>query len=184
MILLTSIISCNNTETKKEAVQTGISNDSLVKRGDYLVNAIGGCDDCHSPKKMGPQGPEVDMEKRFSGYPAERPFGKVDSNVIKNGMLVFSGDLLAFAGPWGISFAANISSDETGIGGWTNDQFKKALREGKWKGLDGSRPLLPPMPWQTFKNLTDDDISAIFAYLKSSKPVRNIVPSPKLPNEL
>jgi cytochrome c553 len=183
-MLFTFLFSCNNAETKKEAAQVPVSNDSLIKRGDYLISAIGGCDDCHSPKKMGPQGPEVDIEKRFSGYPGDRPFGKVDSNIIKNGMLVFSGDLLAFAGPWGVSFAANISSDETGIGGWSNDQFKKALREGKWKGLDGSRPLLPPMPWQTFKNLTDDDISAIFAYLKSTKPVRNIVPSPKQPGEL
>ncbi len=184
VMLFTFLFSCNNVETKKESAQVPISNDSLIKRGDYLISAIGGCDDCHSPKKMGPQGPELDMDKRFSGYPADRPFGKVDSNIIKNGMLVFSEDLLAFAGPWGVSFAANISSDETGIGGWTNDQFKKALREGKLKGIDGSRPLLPPMPWQTFKNLTDDDISAIFAYLKSTKPVRNIVPSPKQPSEL
>lgn len=183
-LLLTFIFSCNNVETKIETTQAPISNDSLIKRGNYLVSAIGGCDDCHSPKIMGPKGPEVDMERRFSGYPADRPFGKVDSNIIKNGMIVFSGDLMACAGPWGVSFASNISSDETGIGGWTNDQFKKALREGKWKGLDGSRTLLPPMPWQTFKNLNDEDINAIFAFLKSTKPVRNIVPSPKQPNEL
>ena len=183
-MLFIFLFSCNNAETKKEAGQTAISNDSLIKRGDYLISAIGGCDHCHSPKKMGPDGPEVDMEKRFSGYPADRPFGKIDSNIINNGNVVFTGDLLAFAGPWGVSFAANISSDETGIGGWTNEQFKKAIREGKWKGLDGSRTLLPPMPWQNFKNLNDEDISAIFAYLKTTKPIRNIVPSPKQPNEL
>jgi hypothetical protein len=98
-------------------------------------------------------------------------------------MIVFSGDLMAAAGPWGVSFSANISGDETGIGSWTEEQFKKALREGKWKGLDGSRTLLPPMPWQNFKHLNDDDINAIFAYLKTTKPIRNIVPLPKLPGE-
>ena len=183
-ILFTYIVSCNNPEPKKETATTEISNDSLIKRGDYLVSAIGGCDDCHSPKKMTAHGPEIDMDKRFSGYPADRPFGKVDSNIIKNGMLVFSGDLMAFAGPWGVSFAANITSDETGIGTWSIDNFKKAMREGKLKGTEGTRPILPPMPWQTFKNMTDDDLSAIFAFLKSTKPIRNVVPAPKHPGEL
>jgi hypothetical protein len=182
-ILLAFFISCNNADTKKETAATAISNDSLIKRGNYLVSSIG-CDDCHSPKKMTAQGPVVDIEKRFSGYPAERPFGKVDSNVIKNGMVIFSGDLLAAAGPWGVAFAANISGDDTGMGSWTIEQFKKAMREGKWKGMDGNRPLLPPMPWQNFKNLTDEDLGAVFAYLKSTKPVKNIVPAPKQLSEL
>jgi len=146
--------------------------------------SVMGCDDCHSPKKMTDHGPEVDLEKRFSGYPAGRPFPKVDSNLIKNGMAVFTGDLQAAAGPWGVSFAANISSDETGIGNWKFENFKKALREGKTKGLDGARPILPPMPWQDFKNLTDDDIAAVFAFLKSTKPISNVVPAPKQLNEL
>lgn len=182
-MLLTFFISCNNADTKTETATTAISNDSLIKRGNYLVSSIG-CDDCHSPKKMTAQGPVVDMEKRFSGYPADRPFGKVDSNVVKNGMVIFSGDLLAAAGPWGVSFAANISGDDSGMGSWTIEQFKKAMREGKWKGMDGNRPLLPPMPWQNFKNLTDEDLDAVFAYLKSTKPVKNIVPAPKQLSEL
>ena len=182
-ILVLCIISCNNNDAKKTEAQAPVSNDSLVKRGGYLVASIG-CDDCHSPKKMGPQGPEVDMENRFSGYPAGRTFGKVDSNIIKSGMVVFSGDLTAAAGPWGVSFAANISSDETGLGNWTFEHFKKAMREGKWKGMDGNRPLLPPMPWQNFKNLNDEDLNAIFLYLKSTKPINNVVPAPKQLSEL
>lgn len=82
----------------------------------------------------------------------------------------------AIAGPWGISFTANITSDSTGIGMWTLDQFKKAFKEGKYKGLDNSRPLLPPMPRQNYKNIKDEDAEAIFAFLKSTKPVHNIVP--------
>jgi len=182
-ILSAFAISCNNTETKKEVANAPASKDSLIKRGEYLVSIIG-CDHCHSPKKMTPQGPVIDMDNRFSGYPADRPFGKVDSNIIKNGKVVFSADLLAAAGPWGVSFAANISGDETGIGNWTEDQFKKAITQGKWKGMDGGRMLLPPMPWESFKNLKDEDVSAIFAFLKSTKPVKNIEPAPKQLSEL
>ncbi|HNP00934.1 MAG TPA: diheme cytochrome c-553, partial [Ferruginibacter sp.] len=53
--LTAAVISCDNQKENKTTVQA-ISNDSLVKRGAYLVNSIG-CDDCHSPKKMGPHGP-------------------------------------------------------------------------------------------------------------------------------
>lgn len=184
-ITIISIASCNYEDAKKGADDKAATptNEEMVKRGEYLVSSIG-CDDCHTPKKMGAMGPEPDMDKRFAGYPADRPFGKLDSNIIKNGMVVFSGDLLAAAGPWGVSFAANISGDETGLGGWTIDQFKKAMREGKWKGMDGTRPLLPPMPWQNFKNLTDDDLAAVFAFLKSTKPQKNVVPNPKQLSEL
>jgi cytochrome c553 len=172
-----TVISCDTNKAKTTA-QT-ISNDSLIKRGSYLVNAMG-CDDCHSPKQMGAHGPEIIPELRFSGYPSTRPLAKVDTNVIKNGWALFGPDLTNAVGPWGMSFAGNISSDETGIGTWSEKQFFKVIREGKLKGLDGSRDLLPPMPWFVYKNLNDHDIRSIFAYLKSTKPVENIVPAPKL----
>ena len=181
-VVTITVISCNNNETAKASSRV-ISNDSLVKRGSYLVNAIG-CDDCHSPKKMGVHGPEIIPETRFGGYPSTRPISKVDTNVIKNGWIMLGPDLTNAVGPWGMSFAGNISSDETGIGTWSEKQFFKVLREGKFKGLDGSRDLLPPMPWFVYKNLSDDDIRSIFAYLKSGKPVKNIVPAPKQLSDL
>ncbi len=162
---------------------TNVAKESPVKRGEYLVISIG-CDDCHSPKKMGAQGPEPDMDLRLSGYPSSRPLPPIDKNALKNGWMLFVGDLTAAVGPWGVSFAANLTSDSTGIGNWTEAQFKKSLREGKYKGLDNGRPILPPMPWQNFRNLTDDDIAAIFAYLKTTKPVNNVPPAPKAPTEL
>ena len=174
-IMATCIVSCNNSDTKKEATQGVISNDSLIKRGAYLV-AISGCDDCHTPKKMGAMGPEPDMELRLSGYRSDVPLPPVDTNVIKKGWVLGNAELTGWAGPWGASFAANITSDETGIGSWTEEQFKKALTQGKWKGMDSNRTLLPPMPWQGFSNLTDEDVKAIFAFLKSTKPVKNIEP--------
>jgi hypothetical protein len=143
-----------------------------------------GCNDCHSPKKVGPKGPEIIEELLLSGYPSDRPVVTFDSKLIKEGFAMFYPDLTAAAGPWGISFAANLTPDETGIGNWSEEQFKKALTEGKLKGLDGSRTLLPPMPWVNYISLTDEEIHAVFTYLKSIKPVKNIVPNPISPDKM
>ena len=168
-------VSCNDAATEKTAAAT--TSESDVDRGKYLVETIG-CDDCHSPKKMGARGPELIEELRFSGYPQDRPVLKPDSNEVKKGWMVFAPDLTQAVGAWGVSFSANITSDSTGIGSWTEEQFFKAMREGKSKGLDNTRPMLLPMPWQNFAKLKDADLRAMFAYLKSTKPVRNIVPAP------
>ena len=93
-------------------------------------------------------------------------------------------DLTSAAGPWGVSFAANITSDETGIGYWTEEQFFTAIRKGKYKGLEGSRNLLPPMPWQVYSGMTDTDLKAIYEYLQTTKPVSNIVPAPIAPEDI
>jgi hypothetical protein len=111
------------------------------------------------------------------------PIAKVDGDVLKSWVL-FNQSLTAFVGPWGVSFAANISSDETGIGNWTEEQFFKAIREGKYKGMDNTRPMMPPMPWTQYRTATDEDLRAIFAYLKSTPPVENRVPAPIPPTEL
>jgi Cytochrome c len=192
-IFTATLVSCNNDagnknnaalSTSDNSTQTAsISNDSLVKRGNYLVSSIG-CDDCHSPKTMGPQGPQLDMEHRLSGYPADRPISKVTGEAMKNGWILMGGDLTSSVGPWGMSFAANLTSDSTGIGNWTEAQFITAIRKGKYKGIETNRDLLPPMPWQNFNHLGDDDLRAIFAYLKSTKPVHNVVPAPKAPTQL
>ena len=181
--LILGLIACTSGVAKTETTSAIISNDSLIKRGSYLVNAMG-CDDCHTPKKFGPNGPELDMEHRFGGHLANSPVAKVNTSVIKDGWALFAMDLTSAVGPWGQSYAANISSDATGIGNWSEEQFMRALREGKSKGLKEGRPLLPPMPWFMYKNLNDTDIKAIFAYLKTSKPVENRVPGSKTLAEL
>ena len=155
-----------------------MTKEEMVKRGAYLVNTIG-CDDCHSPKQMGPDGPEIIPELRLSGYPSDRPLTIADTNVVKKGWMLFSDDLTTAVGPWGQSFAANLTSDATGTGNWKEEQFIKAIREGKYKGLDNTRPLLMPMPWFVYKNLTDDDLKSIFAFLQTTKPVKNVVPAPR-----
>lgn len=177
-LFLVIFYSCKDSSANERKESIVMSNDQMVQRGSYLVNSMG-CDDCHSPKQMGPNGPEVIEELRLSGYPSDRPFNKVDTNVVNTGWMMFGPDLTNAAGPWGESFAANLTPDSTGIGNWKEEQFVKAIREGKYKGLDNTRPLLPPMPWFAYKNLNDEDIKSIFAYLKSLKPVKNVVPVPK-----
>ncbi|HEX7902260.1 MAG TPA: diheme cytochrome c-553 [Chitinophagaceae bacterium] len=180
--VVVALVACADSKSTSQKV-AAISPDSLIKRGEYLVTSIG-CDDCHTPKKMGPQGPELDLDRRFSGHPSTEVLGKPDQSVFKNGYILFGMGLTTAVGPWGASYAANISSDTTGIGMWTEEQFFRAIRKGLSKGLEGNRPLLPPMPWFVYKNLNDDDLRSVFAYLKSTKPVKNVVPQPKGLKEL
>lgn len=171
-----------NPEVPKQVVRnppatTAVHKEDVVKRGEYLVGIMG-CADCHAPKKLTPQGPAPDMDRFLSGYNSTQPLGKFDKSILKTGeWVVFNGQSTAFAGPWGISFAANLTPDETGIGTWSFEQFNTAMRKGKYRGLENSRPLLPPMPWFNYVNLADEDMRAIFAYLKSIKPVSNVVPA-------
>ena len=90
-----------------------------------------------------------------------------------------SGDLTAWSGPWGISYAANLTPDEeTGTGAWDEAMFVSAIRSGQHLG--GGRPILPPMPWENYRGMTDEDLKAVFAYLKSLPPIKNQVPEPVL----
>jgi hypothetical protein len=82
--------------------------------------------------------------------------------------------LTSFTGPWGTSFARNLTPDNaTGIGRWSEQDFIKVLRTGI--RLNGE-PLRPPMPWEWHSQLTDDDLRAMFAYLRSIPPISNEVP--------
>jgi mono/diheme cytochrome c family protein len=166
-----------------EVAEAPLTEDAIVKRGEYLVTILG-CHDCHSPKRIGAQGPELIPELLLSGYPADRPLARVVPEALQNGWALFNEDLTAGVGPWGASFAANITSDDTGIGTWSLEQFKRALTEGKYKGLEGGRMLLPPMPWFNFVQMADEDIEAIFKYLQSTPPVPNVVPTPIALDEL
>lgn len=177
VVTIGGLYACSNVKSTDEKKSPIPTEAEMVKRGEYLVSSVG-CDDCHSPKKMGPNGPEMIPELRFSGYPSDRPIQKELGTSGKMGWMLFGGDLTNAVGPWGMSFAANITSDETGIGNWTEHHFITAMRTGKMKGLENGRQMLPPMPWFNFRNMTDEDLKSIFAYLKTTKPVRNIVPAP------
>jgi hypothetical protein len=88
--------------------------------------------------------------------------------------------MTAWAGPWGISYAANLTPDRnTGLGIWNEEMFVKAMRTGKHMGA--GRDILPPMPWQGVAGLTDDDIKSIYAYLRTVPPIVNHVAAPVAP---
>lgn len=153
---------------------------SQVEWGAHLVS-IGGCNDCHTPKKMTAMGPVNDSSLLLSGHPAGMPLPVVDRKDMESKGISLTQTLTFWIGPWGISYAPNITSDSTGIGNWKEDQFIACIRKGKWMGLDNARTLLPPMPWQGMSQMTDDELKAMFAYLKSTKPINNVVPAPQPP---
>ena len=150
-----------------------------VERGRYLVTSIG-CGDCHSPKKMSANGPEEDHARFLSGHPETSNFPPPPRLGAGPWIASTSWDLTAWSGPWGISYAINLTPDEnTGIGSWSEETFVQALRTGRHMGV--SRPILPPMPWQNFRNFSDEDLKSIYAYLRSIPPVKNRVPLPVEP---
>lgn len=188
VILLAStaaVIGCDNSGNSSTTQQqnTPLDSSAKVRRGEYLVT-VGVCDDCHSPKTMGPKGPEIDPERRLSGYPSQRPLPKFDTVMANKGITQFNEDFTAYAGPWGVSFSANLTGDATGAGSWPLQKFIYAIRNGKFKGDSNGRDLLPPMPWFNYKMMSDEDLASIHAYLKTLKPVENVPPAPKKFSEL
>jgi hypothetical protein len=153
-----------------------------IERGRYIVSTSG-CNDCHSPKIFTPKGPIPDTTRLLSGHPAQSKLPQVPQGVIgpdQWGALT-SNDFTAWAGPWGTSFTRNLTPDvATGLGSWTEDIFIKAIRTGKDMGE--GRDILPPMPWPEYRNLNDQDLKAVFAYLRSLKPIENAVPDPIAPS--
>lgn len=155
---------------------------SRVARGKYLVT-IGGCNDCHTPWKMGANGvPEPDMTRMLSGHPEGMKLPP-PPKAVGPWMIMATATNTAWAGPWGISYTMNLTPDEnTGMGIWTEDMFIRALRTGKHMGT--SRGIQPPMPWFNYGKASDEDLKSIYAYLRSIPPIRNRVPDyeePKAP---
>ncbi len=143
-----------------EKKQSAVGNP--VERGKYLVT-ITGCHDCHSPKVEGPL-PLPDMTRTLSGHPegAAYPTWKPEDLQPRQALALINPMLTAWAGPWGVSFATNLTPDqETGIGEWTEEAFIRAIRTGKHQGQPNGRDILPPMPWFNVKEMTDRDLSLI-----------------------
>jgi mono/diheme cytochrome c family protein len=152
-----------------------------AKRGEYLVTT-GGCGDCHTPLKIGANGPEPDASRLLSGHPEALVMPPAPKLPAGPWLVVVSATNTAWAGPWGVSFTANLTSDaETGIGRWTVKQFADTMRSGRHLGV--GRPVLPPMPIPAYRNFNDADLAAIFAYLQTVPAVRNRVPHPVPPAE-
>jgi hypothetical protein len=149
-----------------------------ARRGEHLV-VIGGCHDCHTPWKRGPDGPAPDMSRMLSGHPEQMDIPAAPPLSLP-WILTVAATSTAFAGPWGTSFTANITPDkETGLGNWTERNFLEAMRTGRHLGR--GRPILPPMPWRVVREHSDSELKAIWAYLRSIPPIKNRVPDPRPP---
>lgn len=131
-----------------------------IERGAYMAVLLG-CGSCHT-------------NGAFEGAPEmNRAFAGSDTGI-------------AFINPMGNEFPGvvyppNITPDEeTGIGKWSDRQIADAIRAGI--GRHGNRRI-PSMPWQGYSRLTDDDIDAMVAYLRSIKPINNRVPREVRPGD-
>jgi len=147
-----------------------------IERGAHLVRTMG-CNDCHTPWQMGPRGPEPDMTRALIGHPSDLVMPPPPRLPEGPWIGVTSATNTAWAGPWGVSFTANLTPDpDNGLGKWTEEMFIATMRTGRHEGK--GRPLLPPMPYPMIAALGDDDIKALFAYLQSLPPSTNKVPQP------
>ncbi len=179
LLVLTSIVALNFIGCSKQEAD----GQGPVERGKYLI-ALGGCHDCHTPKVAGPGGaPAPDASKLLSGHPEKLPPPSWSPDDMKRNVAATTNEMLtAWAGPWGVSFAINLTPDkETGIAEWSEENFIQAIRTGKHQGQPNARDILPPMPWFDMKDLTDRDLKAIWAYLRSLPPIKNQAPFPMSP---
>jgi cytochrome c len=149
--------------------RSGQSN--AIERGKYLVETAG-CHDCHTPYKNG----QPDMTHMLMGHPQDIKIA-APAKVPAPWSMAATDTNTAWSGPWGVSFSTNLTPDrDTGLGAWNEQIFVNTIRSGKHAGT--GREILPPMPWQGYARLTDDDLKAIFAYLKSVPAISNRVPAP------
>ena len=169
---------CSQAEEEKTS-----QSDLFLERGRYLVT-ISGCHDCHTPKVFAEKGPVLDETRLLSGHPEDASLPEVDlSSVGPDGWILFNNHLTAAIGPWGISFAANLTPDkETGMGRWTAEAFIESMRTGLHWGA--GPPILPPMPWMNWVEAEEEDLRAVFAYLQTLEPISNEVPLPRSMEEL
>lgn len=177
LVMVSAMLAARAPKPAAPQTQARPSRAELVRRGEYLVT-IGGCHDCHTPWKPGADGvPGPDLTRALSGHPRQYTIEKAAR--IEGDRFSWAGvpTNTAFSGPWGVSFAANLTPDKnTGTGIWTFDIFKNTIRNGRHWGV--ARPLLPPMPWFNYRKMTDEDLLAVYTYTRTLKPIDNEVPQP------
>jgi mono/diheme cytochrome c family protein len=179
-ILLTAVLSTASLRaaaagTAQAGPKSDSGKNSQIARGEYLVEIMG-CHDCHTPMKLGPNGPEQDRARALSGHPEDAP-APPDAELPQGYLAMIGASFTSFKGPWGTSFTRNLTPDkETGLGDWTVDEFIATMKTGRERGK--GRPVLPPMPVQNLRALSDADIRAVFAYLQSVPAVKNRTPQP------
>jgi mono/diheme cytochrome c family protein len=186
MVTVAALVGCRseaaNAPTHKTvdtATKQPMSLEESVKRGKHLT-LVSGCNDCHTPLKLGPNGPEPDWSRELSGHPAELVMPPAPKLPEGPWLVTVAATNTAWAGPWGVSFTANLTPDkDTGTGTWTKQNFIDTIKNGRHLGA--GRPLLPPMPAAMYAHYSAEDLGAIYDYLRTLKPISNMVPAPLAP---
>lgn len=125
-----------------------------MERGKYLSEAVMGCFDCHSERDWNLEGAPLIQSRMGAGR-------------------VWTADGF----PWLVS--NNITPErETGAGAWSDDMLARAVREGI--GHDG-RALFSLMPYQNYREMSDEDLASVISYLRSIPPVQNRLPVTEIP---
>jgi hypothetical protein len=175
MILLLATLGCGRNRPEQRVT---------AGRGKYLVTTLG-CHDCHTPKAPGPNGaPILDTAKLLSGHPEKLPPPSWSPEDLKQKGVAAAANptFTAWAGPWGVSYASNLTPDkETGIGEWNADMFIAVMRTGKHQGQPNGRDILPPMPWFNLKEAREAELRSIWEYLRTLPAIKNQVPFPTPP---
>jgi mono/diheme cytochrome c family protein len=180
-ILLTAVLSTASLKADGAAPETPAGKKAQIARGEYLVEIMG-CHDCHTPAKMGPNGPEQDRSRALSGHPEQLVMPPAPALPPGPWVASIAATFTAFASPGGTVFTRNLTPDkETGLGDWTVEEFIATMKTGRERGK--GRPVLPPMPVQNLRALSDSDIRSLFAYLQSIPPIKNRIPQPIEPVE-
>lgn len=178
------IFGCMPSASENKVTDTLKTDQDYVLEGKHLV-LVGGCQDCHSPKTFVDGVMGFDETRYLAGHPEGSQLPPLELKSLEPGnWLTFAPDLTAFVGPWGISYARNLTPHETGIKGWSLEVFVKAMRTGMHMGVEQGRPIMPPMPWQILSEMSDDELKAIYMYLMSIPPIDNHVPDPVSPDNV
>ena len=151
----------------------------MVSRGAYMVETVGACGQCHTPRV----GSKPDPDRHLAGHPANMPSPQYDNSLLQRGIFMVTGpSMTAYALPFGTVHASNLTPDEeTGIGTWSEAIFIKTMQTGHHLGETNNRQILPPMPIRYYQEIAETDLKAIWAYLKTIKPIKNEVPPPLNP---
>ena len=139
---------------------TPANGEADLARGKYMVT-VSGCNDCHTPFKMGAAGPEPDMSRMLSGHPESLQIAAPPPPLEAPWVMSGAHTNTAWAGPWGVSFTANLTPDkETGLGNWMPRPSRtRSATAGTWAAADRS---CRPCPGPMYRNMTDQDLEAIF----------------------
>jgi mono/diheme cytochrome c family protein len=159
----TLIVGACTLNSSNENIPADWEQGSYIERGNYLVNHLGDCIGCHTPRTTDGQS---DRSLLLSGVPAKYAG-------VKEGPSQVAG----FPGPRGARFyAKNLTPDlETGIGKWSEEQFVKTFKTGIRP--DGVKYAVTPMEWNIYANMKEEDARAMYRYLRTIKPIANKVPA-------